>query len=357
MESDTILENRPFHIAFCANERFFPGLAVSLHSALLNITKGLGVKVYIVDAGLSDESKSSLCARYINRPEIEIEFLDWPRKLFKNVKVVNYHISSYLRLSLPELLDVKHLLYLDSDTIVFDDISKILAELKASPHPLAASPDWETKSPAQDSALIAKHAGVEHCDTYFNAGVLTLDLEALRDERFASRACKLLSELGDHASYADQSAFNALLAERWYELGKEWNTPSWAFDKQLENKLPSILHYTNSAPWLTRKYTPAQALFERIARDLDVDLPRPETSLPQSCVNAVILWLISPLRFFFHLWREASIWIKEGGDTDRRSLNIAVYWFEYFIYGPIKIVRYWIRIRMINNPSFSIFTG
>ena len=152
--------------------------------------------------------------------------------------------------------------------------------------PIAASPDWETHRPSQDSKVIAKHAGVEDCDTYFNAGVLALDLNALREEQFASRACDLLSELGEHASYADQSAFNALLAERWHALPMAWNTPSWAFDQQRDNTRPALLHYTNSAPWLKRRYTPSQALFERIARDLGVELPRPEISLVRSCLNA-----------------------------------------------------------------------
>ena len=75
----------------------------------------------------------------------------------------------------------------------------------------------------------------------FNAGVIALDLEALRAEQFASRACDLLSELGEHASYADQSAFNALLAERWHELPKRWNTPSWAFDQAAETIAPCNL--------------------------------------------------------------------------------------------------------------------
>ena len=119
------------HIAFCANDRFLPGLAVSLHSSLLNIAKGCEVNVHIVDAGLSDESKASLSERYRERPDIEIEFLEWPRDLFENVKVVNYHISSYLRLSLPELLEVKHLIYLDSDTVVFGDVGFMVKELQS----------------------------------------------------------------------------------------------------------------------------------------------------------------------------------------------------------------------------------
>ena len=340
------------HIAFCANDRFLPGLAVSLHSSLLNIAKGCEVNVHIVDAGLSDESKASLGDRYRDRPEIEIEFLEWPRDLFENVKVVNYHISSYLRLSLPELLEVKHLIYLDSDTVVFGDVGFMVKELQSGESPIAASPDWETKRPAQDSEVIAKHAGVEDCDTYFNAGVLALDLNALREEQFASRACDLLSELGEHASYADQSAFNALLAERWHALPMAWNTPSWAFDQQRDNTRPALLHYTNSAPWLKRRYTPSQALFERIARDLGVELPRPEISLARSCLNALLAWLLAPLRMVCQLLRAAAS--KASGKREKADAaeKIACFWLDYFFGGPLRVARYWRRIRKIKSPSF-----
>jgi len=344
------------HIAFCANDRFFPGLAVALHSTLLCAASEQEVKVYIVDAGLSDESKAGLCERYENRPEIGIEFLDWPRDLFDSVKVVNYHISSYLRLSLPELIDNEHVIYLDSDTVVFDDISFMAKELKAGVFPIAASRDWETHSPSQDSKVIAVHAGVEKCDSYFNAGVIALDLEALRAERFASRACELLSELGEHASYADQSAFNALLAERWHELPKRWNTPSWAFDKQKINDLPAILHYTNSAPWLKRRFTPSQVLFERIAGDLGVELPRPEISLVRSCLNSFAAWVLAPIRVVWQLLRAAAS--KASGKREKAdaSKKIACFWMDYFFGGPLRVTRYWRRIRKIKSPLFQPFT-
>ena len=92
--SNHTISKEPLHIAFCANDRFLPGLAIALHSALLCVAAGQEVKVYIVDAGLSDGSKATLCERYETRSEIEIEFLDWSRDLFGSVKVVNYHISS-----------------------------------------------------------------------------------------------------------------------------------------------------------------------------------------------------------------------------------------------------------------------
>jgi lipopolysaccharide biosynthesis glycosyltransferase len=344
------------HVAFCANDLFLPGLAVALHSTPLSVPAGQEVKVYIVDAGLSDESKASLCERYENRAEIDIEFLDWPRDLFSSVKVVNYHISSYLRLSLPELIDNEYVIYLDSDTVVFDDVGFMLKELQCGKSPVAASPDWETKRPVQDSEVIAKHAGVEGCDTYFNAGVLALDLNALREEQFATRACDLLSELGEHASYADQSAFNALLAERWHELPRRWNTPSWAFDKQKSNDFPAILHYTNSAPWLKRRYTPSQALFERIARDLGVELPRPETSLARSCLNAFLAWLLAPLRMVCQLLRATASKASGKREKAEDSRKIACFWIGYFFGGPLRVACYWRRIREINSQQFNPFS-
>ena len=353
--SNHTISKEPLHIAFCANDRFLPGLAVALHGALLNLPQGCDVGVHIIDAGLSADSKVGICQRYNNRSDIEIEFLDWPRDLFARIVTTKYHISAYLRLALPKLLNVSRVVYLDSDMIVFDDVRFLIREIDSSRFALAAVPDWETKTLKQDSEVIAARVKMEACNTYFNSGAMALNLDLLRSEEFTERALDLLGDFGEHAGLADQTAFNALLAEKWHALPSSWNMPSWAFDQQKNNMLPEILHYTNSAPWLKRQYTPSQALFERIAGDLGVELPRPETSMTSSCTGAFLVWLLAPLRIVYNLLRAAmsnALGKREKADA---SQSIASHWLEYFVGAPIRVLRYRKRIREINSPLFDPF--
>jgi lipopolysaccharide biosynthesis glycosyltransferase len=347
----------PLNIAFCANNRFLPGLAVALHSTLLHLPYQGEVCVHVIDAGLSDDSKASLCECYTNRSDIKIDFLDSPRDLFDAIVTAKYHISAYLRLALPKLLNVNSVVYLDSDMIVFDDVRFLIREIDRSRVPLAAVPDWETKTLKQDSEVIAARVKMEACNSYFNSGLMALNLNLLRSEGFTERALDLLGDFGEHAGLADQTAFNALLAERWHALPSSWNMPSWAFDEQQNNKLPSVLHYTNSAPWLKRRYTPSQALFERIAGDLGVDLPEPEISLLRSCLEALVAWVLAPVRVLYHMIR--AVLGKASGRRERAhpSVKIACHWFHYYIGGPSRVVRYWKRIREINSPLFDPFVS
>lgn len=347
-------QSADLHIALSANDRFAPGLEIAALSLLKKLSGSVTPHFNILDAGLSAPRREALASKIseLNR-RARVRFLMPPEERFRTVKFRRYHLAAYLRLALPEILhEIDAVIYLDADTIVFDDLAVPFRQFRAGHNPLAACPDWETTRPSQDSPEIAADCKVVEVTTYFNSGVMILNLDALRENEFTNRALDLLSRLGDYASFADQSALNALLADQWTALEQNWNTPSWAFDEKTGVVPPSIMHFTNRAPWLIRTWTPSQALFEKVAVELGVNLPKSEKSLGHFAIHSVMRWFLALPRAGFHLGRMIVALLQTRKERALSSRQVARYWLHFFGAGPIRIFLYQKRIRKIKETDF-----
>jgi hypothetical protein len=85
---------------------------------------------------------------------------------------------------------------------------------------------------------------------------------------------------------------------------------------------------------------------------LEVDLPQPETSLLRSCLEAFAAWVLAPARVVYHLLRAALSKASGRREKADASKKIACFWMDYFFGGPLRVTRYWRRIREIKSPSF-----
>ena len=96
---------------------------------------------------------------------------------------------TYCRILLPQLLEVPRLIYSDCDSLVFRDLSGLF-DLELSPGKiLAAVPDSETLSLSQDSLAVAKAMNLPAEGAYFNCGVMLMNLDELRKQRFLRTRC------------------------------------------------------------------------------------------------------------------------------------------------------------------------
>src|SRR5262249_14381288 len=151
---------------------------------------------------------------------------------------------TYCRILLPQLLDVPRLIYVDSDLLVFRDLSELFDLPLSRGKVLAAVPDWETPTLGDDSRTIADAMNLPHVGSYFNAGVMLLDLDELRIRNFTNRSFEFFNEWQGCYRFHDQSALNFLLHREIEELPEHWNRASWQFDAQNNNELNCVLHYT-----------------------------------------------------------------------------------------------------------------
>ena len=201
----------PVVLAFASNERYFPGLYCAVASALSHLDAARKVDVKVLDGGISTTSKDRL-KRLVDRfgNQVRLKFVPVDETVFRRTTLGpgESHMT-YCRILLPHLLDVPRLIYLDCDVLVFRDLSPLF-DLELSPgKALAAVPDSETLSLAEDCPTIAHAMGLPAEGAYFNCGVMLMNLDELRKQHFFERAVEFLNRKSAYRFW-DQSAINFL---------------------------------------------------------------------------------------------------------------------------------------------------
>lgn len=165
--------------------------------------------------------------------------------------------EAYYRLLLPEILpDTKKVLYLDCDLIVRAHLREL----------------WETNIEGCAFACVkdrkdiieerVKTLGYNQLDSYFNSGVVLMNLEFLRGFNFSEKAFAFISSKGHLMKYVDQCVINVVCHGYFRELPVKWNMIVPFFmklppiveeqRKNLEQYIsnPFIIHYTTEyKPW------------------------------------------------------------------------------------------------------------
>jgi len=284
-----------------------------------------------------------------------LEFVSVNDSIFRSAKPgARGSRIAYCRILLPGVADVPRLIYLDCDVLVFRDLSELF-DLKFSPgNVLAAVPDSETLSLAQDSLVVAKAMKLPAEGAYFNSGIMLMNLDELRKRDFCQRAIAFLNTWSQNCRFHDQGAFNFVLHGRIDELPEYWNRASWRFDKQQNNNLDCVLHYTNSAPWLGGIPGPAQVLFERFAADIGLPVNRQSPEFKRSARRNFWRNALAPLRTL--AFPMASLLYRVGGRRDKSAAyqESARYWFNYIRNAPRRRRLHYRRSQEINRMKFAL---
>ena len=129
----------------------------------------------------------------------------------------------WYRTLLPGLLpEHDRVLSLDVDTLVLQSLLPLF-ERDLGDNLLAAV----SAAPGPDPHFRVSFAGLEPLKYCFNAGVMLLNLEAMRDAQTGPCAIALGHEKGEQLIFAEQDALNHLARHRWELLHPKWNGLSY----------------------------------------------------------------------------------------------------------------------------------
>ena len=259
------------HISSAADNAFFPGLLVCLHSALVHLDRSFVPVLHVLDGGISDLNFERL-QRVLTECNSQVKIIRHTVDLqdFSNFRIGIGHTSpmSYVRLLLPSLVRGERVIYLDSDILIGCDF----AELWRAPFKrgclLKVVQDKGIRSLRGDCPWACSEEDLQ--GPYFNSGVMVIDLDAWRDEQVAERTIELIHEDPTLCKLWDQTALNYILRGRAELLPECWNTPTIRVDSS-DFVLSGVnYHYmTSFKPWLGKRpfapYLFYKLWFERLA--------------------------------------------------------------------------------------------
>ena len=241
------------NIAFGVTEDWLEYSFITMCSILSNCDKNYDYKFFIL-SNISEEKYAKTYEKFsIKLSQIFpffIEYIKLETSDFENiVHDERVGISAYFRLKLSSKTTVNKLIYLDSDLILKNDISK-LWNINLGTNFLGAVED-------KYSALMTQKANLNDNDTYYNSGVLLMNLEEFRNSNLEEKIFQKLKEPNN--DYSDQDVLNDLCRGRILSLPLKYNLmlppddPN-SFPKRKREyndalKNPWILHYSIK-PWI-----------------------------------------------------------------------------------------------------------
>lgn len=245
------------HVVASADKNFVKQLGIMLTSLFENFhatDKKLFIHI-LISSDVSTDDIEQLTITSL-RYDVKVEFLKIDDGRYDDF-FVSHHISlaTYFRISISELLneDIHRAIYLDSDLIVKGNIAEL----------------WNTDLKGKIIGAIDDPLGDLRMDelqipfmySYFNAGVLVIDLENWRKQQITKKVLAYIKENPTKLVYWDQDALNAILYDKRMSIHPKWNVQTVMYQDNYESLFdkdeyrdaitnPAIIHYTSaSKPW------------------------------------------------------------------------------------------------------------
>lgn len=221
-------------VVYCVTESHIQLAAVSIAS-IVNTYEGnepLDILVVVNELGNEEILKLKSISRLYGEKNVIITIW-YPPKIINEIK--NYSNSRFpevtlWRLFLPSYFsNYDYILYLDNDTIVYDDVSNFF-DLIPDQKSIAAVRDFYF-SVISDTEDSFKYFGVKTMKNYFNSGVILFNVVVFNEQIRPGAIVRMINK--NEYLYLDQTILN-ILCERSVELlPYEYNYQKddhWLFD-------------------------------------------------------------------------------------------------------------------------------
>lgn len=266
-------------VVFSCDNNYCSYLAAAVKSLIQNSSDKYNYDIFILDDHISEYNKSLIKQSIIDYPNVNIRFIDvipylnnLPRKIFYCHG--HFSISTYYRFFLPRILrNFDKALYIDCDTVILDDVSK-LYEIDLENYVLAATKDVEVIRSIYSASDDHKKRldyyknvlKLQNPFNYFQAGVLVFNIKQMLKINFEQQCIDRLMEIKT-PEYVDQDILNSLYEDQVKFFDISWNT-EWHLPLKNNNieqllpqdvcdqymaayKQPKIIHYCSDfKPWI-----------------------------------------------------------------------------------------------------------
>lgn len=241
----------PAHnIVFAADSNYLPHLAVALLSMIDN-NRRLELNVHVLNNDISQKDWKKLL-QLTKNSSAKLFDIKIQREEYSDLPTSGHlKLQTWYRLSIPDVLNVKKALYLDSDIEINGSLIELL-EYDLGDYYLAA-----VEEPGDPPSTLGLQSG----NKYFNAGVMLFNLDAWRRHQVSLKALSFAMNFPDRISWADQCALNYMLQGRWLSLPEKFNYQKKSVEligrsntsKEMDiyhDNNPVIVHYNGSVkPW------------------------------------------------------------------------------------------------------------
>lgn len=237
-------------IFFAVDDGYIPFLAVTLQSIVEKSKEEYYYVVKILYTNISEENKEKI--NKYKRENLEIEFVNlnyYIEKVKDKLYTRDYFsMTTYFRLFISNLYpQYNKAIYLDSDIVLLIDVAELYMQ-DIGDNLVGAVADDIIQQNEVFQEYVEKVVGVASYKTYFNAGMLIMNLDELRKTDFQGKFLYLL-ETVKYSVVQDQDYLNRICKGRVKLLDKSWNVMPNA-TKDINEADIKLIHYNYQyKPW------------------------------------------------------------------------------------------------------------
>lgn len=237
-------------IFFAVDDEYIPFLAVTLQSIIEHTTEENYYVIKILCTNISEENKEKI--NKYTKDNVSIEFVDlnyYIEKIKNKLYTRDYFsMTTYFRLFISNLYpQYNKAIYLDSDIVLLADVAELYNE-DIGDNLVGAVRDDIIQQNEVFQEYVEKVVGVSSYKNYFNAGMLIMNLDELRKNKFQEKFLYLLENV-KYSVVQDQDYLNRICKGRVKLLDVSWNVMPNATKDVNEDNIKLIHYNYQYKPW------------------------------------------------------------------------------------------------------------
>ena len=247
-----VYNKKEMPLVFAVDDNYAPFLCVALRSIMDNASTDYYYKIYVLNTGLCEENKKKIVSIAEElTDDLSVEYVDVADRMDKikdKTALRDYYTNAiYYRIFIPSLLpQYDKILYLDSDLVFLDDISK-LYETDLGDKIFGAVHEEAMSFFEAFGVYAEEFLNVPRME-YFNSGLLLINTKEYIKADVENKFINLMLEHKFEVA-PDQDYLNVVCKGRVKHLDVGWNkTP--IPEKQFNDEDIKIIHFKlNFKPW------------------------------------------------------------------------------------------------------------
>lgn len=241
-------------VSFSVDDNYAMFLPVTIESIKAHANPNRMYKIFILGDNISEKHQQAI---YLSQTKnVKISIIDI-QKLVSNSNVHKLrtmkHIktATYYRFFIPNVLkEYKKAVYLEADQLLQDDVAKLFdVDLADKSLGVIPQPLYKMNKSRQWRRYCQKHLKMKYPEKYFNAGVLVMNLEKLRNNNFPTLAFKIAKNY--YFDCLDQDILNFMFSKDSVYISPEWNVEVFILQKLKYTEKPKLIHFSmdDYKPW------------------------------------------------------------------------------------------------------------
>ena len=323
MKYNSLLKNKSkiVPVFFACDDKFVPYMMVTMKSLIENTSAKSIYKIHVLHTDISIKNQGLV--KTLETENCKIEFNNVSDKLEQIEKQITlrdyYSATTYYRLFIADMFpEYNKAVYIDSDTIVLQDIAKF-ADYDLEDNYIGAIRDQLVAQTDIYGDYVEKVLGVSR-EAYFNAGVVLINCKQFRKKNIQKQFVDFLNTYRFVVAQ-DQDYLNILCKNKILWIDGKWNVQMIGSPSCAEKDF-ALIHYNLAAkPWHYKdcrfadyfwnyaKKTPGYEALKAVLDNFTEDDAKKDTASGENLLNLAISEINNENNFFkqFGRYNDASI--------------------------------------------------